>query len=787
MKVVYYIFLLLFFSGSLFSQDMSKADSNKRTKRIEKMELAGIDRIKLAESPSIDPFFVKESIWADRPVGINTVDGGIVFNYLSSTQYVCFIKYNQESREVTKGPTAVKNFFDESLFASLTPLSLIEIDKENAIFINLSQNLYVRISKSNIQNAKSMYNGFERSFEMSDLSAEFIKANSIIDLYNIFTPDLQLKFKENLILNTQYTQLVISNFKNFYELLNENDRVKFIRTHLFKTINTNDVTTLLNIPEISKIATTIKLEEDLQSRIDNAVEYTVLNVPLKSYSSDNHLRISGKKNLILNLDSCSMIVNTNLTDMVVEINNCENIWIQNGNFKHYKVPENQGGSGCSGVVFSVNGSSNVFFNNCNINGCGTIGISTYDSKNIEIRGCNIHNNSYAAYCLSKTENVLLSNNNLFNNGGEGRNEKLIYNYSYTSEYYNSSPNESNIANPYLGRTSKQKKFIEEQDKIISDLIILNKKMELEIADSLFILAAKDHWIIYLSDGNLYKMNESDFEKQQLTISGNVFSFRCTSSGDIVYTTVANGCMKFFVLNQNNRLLCELKRTDNSSNPNDFTENFQISDDLNFINTRYGLGDEYISFQFQCLWTSNTGKWKICSIYDENCALNINEEWFEKKNEKILTRFACTQDNEGSFFVAKLGVVSELFFRNESGQVIRLSNTEDIIVREQVGVPIINPCFNYSLCLDKLCFSFEESCGDWCNGPSYIVNLDGTSQVQISRYNQLESIEFDWLYSGNLISISNDKSLITHTGKENKLTTLCHNVSHFEILYLKPLD
>jgi uncharacterized protein (TIGR02145 family) len=296
-----------------------------------------------------------------------------------------------------------------------------------------------------------------------------------------------------------------------------------------------------------------------------------------------------------------------------------------------------------------------------------------------------------------------------------------------------------------------------------------------------ILDAQNDWIIYLSDSNLYKMNQVDYKITQLTNSGDILSFAISPKGDMAYLKQKDEktveIFKFNIDGKASKICDHYIKNGIHFTPNFNT--FEISDDFSHI--RIGLGFNPGWFEpYSGLWSANTNTWEVCTdsdIMNDKCKTDFS---IVKYNTIEFIR--VNSKTNGMITVKKINGVNELFIRTTNQKI---TSTKQYDRNDFTGA---DDSFAYNTCGYKIFFYFSSTCGDFCYGPFFIVNLDGTYQrflydARLWTYTGYHA----WDYNGDLIVLStefensdNINALCLFYGYENNKKVLAKNVDMFRI-------
>ncbi|MDD4110823.1 MAG: SurA N-terminal domain-containing protein [Clostridia bacterium] len=281
-----------------------------------------------------------------------------------------------------------------------------------------------------------------------------------------------------------------------------------------------------------------------------------------------------------------------------------------------------------------------------------------------------------------------------------------------------------------------------------------------------ILDAQNDWIIYLSDSNLYKMNQVDYKTTQLTTSGDVLSFAISPKGDMAYLKKKDEkTLEVYSFNTNgvNNKICDYKiKNDYQTFDNSFNS-FSIDNDFAYI--RFGLGRSIESEALHCLWEQKENKWEEC--YYGECGFDFNflnpyRNYTHKVNDASKDRF----------YTSKINGAYELCYRygNENVQISNVKSRSNRI--------------NFDIKNNKIFMVVLSDCGDLCYGSFYIVNFDGTYQQKLYD-SKIYPDYHAWNYNGDLLFLYNNhesgyqnQSLCLFYGYENNKKVLAKNVDMF---------
>ena len=170
---------------------------------------------------------------------------------------------------------------------------------------------------------------------------------------------------------------------------------------------------IFNVIVLFLVSTSIFAQRDLQNILDTINDGNTIYVNDPGFISDHSYELTNKHNIVLVFNSKSEIFCTSRYEDVFNINECSNITIVNGKFKHKLFQEDM----CIGAVFKIVSSANISLLNCDINGSGSIGVYGSKSKELKVTNCFIHDNSSAAFFFNfDCSNIKLLSNTVLNNG-----------------------------------------------------------------------------------------------------------------------------------------------------------------------------------------------------------------------------------------------------------------------------------------------------------------------------------------------------------------------------------
>lgn len=170
---------------------------------------------------------------------------------------------------------------------------------------------------------------------------------------------------------------------------------------------------IINFIVLLLVSARTSAQSDLQNILNNVNDGNTIYVNDTGFISDQAYQLTNKQSVVLVFNLKTEILCTSKYESVFKINDCSNITIVNGKFKHNLFQDDI----CLGVVFDIINSSNISLINCDINGSGSIGIRGSNTKNLQVSNCFIHDNSTAAYFLDlDCSNIKLLSNTVLNNG-----------------------------------------------------------------------------------------------------------------------------------------------------------------------------------------------------------------------------------------------------------------------------------------------------------------------------------------------------------------------------------
>ena len=123
----------------------------------------------------------------------------------------------------------------------------------------------------------------------------------------------------------------------------------------------------------------------------------IIDIPCDTYITSSTLSLVELHDVCIRFEPGTQVLLDDVYSDVLELNNCSDIRILGGFFRHVDPLEEYD---CHGGVIIIDSCSNITIDNCTVSGCGAIGFWIGDSENIEIQHCLIEDNSFAAFYLS---------------------------------------------------------------------------------------------------------------------------------------------------------------------------------------------------------------------------------------------------------------------------------------------------------------------------------------------------------------------------------------------------
>jgi len=160
----------------------------------------------------------------------------------------------------------------------------------------------------------------------------------------------------------------------------------------------------------------ISAQSILQKMLNEAQDGDTLYFGKKDYVSDNSVTLSGRKNLTLIFEEGSTITCSSQIQDIMVIQNCSDIQIYNGTYKHQVSDDTK----CFGSGFYLYQSQNIRIMNIDLDNKGVNGIFAQAINKLELIHCLIQNNSATAYLFQgQNRNITLQSNRYENNGIDG--------------------------------------------------------------------------------------------------------------------------------------------------------------------------------------------------------------------------------------------------------------------------------------------------------------------------------------------------------------------------------
>ena len=160
----------------------------------------------------------------------------------------------------------------------------------------------------------------------------------------------------------------------------------------------------------------------LQKMVDATNDGDTLYIEKNNYVSDNSITLTGRKALTLVFEEGTTVTCTSQFQDIFVIQNCSDIQLYNGSFKHTFTEESSNfGSGI--YLFQ---SQNIRIFNVDLENNGSRGVFAQSVSNLELTKCQIHNNSASAYLFQEhNSNIILKGNQYDKNGPKG---DEVYNF-----------------------------------------------------------------------------------------------------------------------------------------------------------------------------------------------------------------------------------------------------------------------------------------------------------------------------------------------------------------------
>lgn len=154
----------------------------------------------------------------------------------------------------------------------------------------------------------------------------------------------------------------------------------------------------------------------LQKRIDATSDGDTLYVEQGDYVSDNSITLTGRKKLTLVFEEGAIVTCTSQFQDLVVIQNCSDIQIINGTFRH-RLTDEASNFGSGIYIFQ---SENIRVINADLENNGVRGIYAQAVHNLELTNCLIQNNSASAFLFQeRNTNIILKGNQYERNGPNG--------------------------------------------------------------------------------------------------------------------------------------------------------------------------------------------------------------------------------------------------------------------------------------------------------------------------------------------------------------------------------
>lgn len=291
--------------------------------------------------------------------------------------------------------------------------------------------------------------------------------------------------------------------------------------------------------------------------------------------------------------------------------------------------------------------------------------------------------------------------------------------------------------------------------------------------------AGEHWIYYLSGGNIYRMNEKDMKTEEVIHDGKIGWFVINSNGEMVFVKETQPELLTFFLYAGGKTekLCDFSKKGRFTNFDPDVPTFNASKDLNHLYFEYGMMVE-AGYSYGASWSRGNTKWTCCELFDQECAFDFPFEKLLVKNNYV----TASSSQENAFYTVKLNGVWELF-RKDGNRDVQISHTDEFKVRETWGEEV--DYMGYSESPTKVFYYFPQECGDFCYGPCFVANLDGSQQVLIDNSIWVGQVDVQWLYvSGDLLWIDESGNLIVYEGKENTIRLIASSVDQFRTVHIE---
>ena len=145
--------------------------------------------------------------------------------------------------------------------------------------------------------------------------------------------------------------------------------------------------------------------DELATLFEDVRDYQEIRLLPKTYIIHEPIVLRNKKEITIICAEETEILCTDSQQDVFRIELCDDIMIENGSFGH-RIPEDES---CSEAVFTLRGSRNISFTDCDIFGCGAIGIQAEGCRDIFLMNCTIRENTWTAFYLFTCDNILAMN------------------------------------------------------------------------------------------------------------------------------------------------------------------------------------------------------------------------------------------------------------------------------------------------------------------------------------------------------------------------------------------
>ncbi|MCD4774525.1 MAG: right-handed parallel beta-helix repeat-containing protein [Candidatus Aegiribacteria sp.] len=139
----------------------------------------------------------------------------------------------------------------------------------------------------------------------------------------------------------------------------------------------------------------------------------IIDIPYDTYITSSTLSLVGLNDVCIRFEPGTQVLLDDIYNNVLELNNCSNVRIQGGFFRHVDPLEEYD---CHGGVISIYNCSNITIDNCTLSGCGANGILISGSENTEIRHCLIEDNSFTAFYFISFNDLEIDHCVIRNNG-----------------------------------------------------------------------------------------------------------------------------------------------------------------------------------------------------------------------------------------------------------------------------------------------------------------------------------------------------------------------------------